>query len=143
MPKELNFIPRFDASQQENNVGVMPHLNGYADTGDKVGSSIHHSVINGSNGSNGQELHFSELLEKKILDFVRKVKGGRPKNLYSLLISEFERPLFSLVLQEMDGNQIRAAELLGVHRNTLRKKMTELQIKVKKPGAKKKVVDIK
>jgi two-component system nitrogen regulation response regulator GlnG len=49
---------------------------------------------------------------------------------------EVERPLISLTLEATRGNQIRAAEVLGLNRNTLRKKIRELNIPVVRSGGK-------
>jgi two-component system nitrogen regulation response regulator GlnG len=49
-----------------------------------------------------------------------------------MLISAIERPLITKALQETKGNQIQAAELLGLNRNTLRKKIQDLHIPVKR-----------
>ncbi|MBI3357978.1 MAG: site-specific DNA inversion stimulation factor [Nitrospirae bacterium] len=76
------------------------------------------------------ELNLSQLLEKKFAGFVKKIKHSNPNGLYALLISECEKPIFKLALQETDGNQVRAARLLGVNRNTLKKKMKEFKISV-------------
>jgi two-component system nitrogen regulation response regulator GlnG len=46
------------------------------------------------------------------------------------VLREIERPLLTLSLDATRGNQIRAAELLGLNRNTLRKKIRELDIQV-------------
>lgn len=50
--------------------------------------------------------------------------------LYERVIQEIERPLLSIALDECRGNQLRAAALLGLNRNTLRKKIRELGLKV-------------
>ncbi len=50
--------------------------------------------------------------------------------LYDRVLREIERPLISLTLTATRGNQIRAAQLLGLNRNTLRKKIRELDIEV-------------
>jgi len=55
-----------------------------------------------------------------------------PEGLYGRIISEVERPVISLCLRATNGNQIRAAKLLGVNRNTLRKKIRELGINLSK-----------
>ncbi len=81
---------------------------------------------------NGHEPNLSELVEKKLADFVGKIKKCEVKNLYSLLIQEFEKPLITLALKETNGNQIQAALLLGINRNTLRKKIKELKISIMK-----------
>lgn len=80
------------------------------------------------------DLNLSQLLEKKFAIFVKKIKHGNNKGIYALLISECEKPIFKLALQETNGNQVKAARLLGVNRNTLRKKIQEFQIKVEKKG---------
>jgi two-component system nitrogen regulation response regulator GlnG len=49
-----------------------------------------------------------------------------------MLISAIERPLITRALQETNGNQIQAAELLGLNRNTLRKKIQDLHIPMKR-----------
>jgi two-component system nitrogen regulation response regulator GlnG len=53
-----------------------------------------------------------------------------PPGLYERLLREVERPLFSMSLAATRGNQIKAAHLLGINRNTLRKKIRELDIQV-------------
>ncbi len=74
------------------------------------------------------EPSFSEIIEHRLAEFVKKIKASDGKNLYELLIQEVEKPLIRLALNETAGNQVQASELLGMHRNTLRKKMKELQI---------------
>lgn len=53
-----------------------------------------------------------------------------PAGLYDRVVQEVERPLIQLCLAATRGNQIKAAELLGLNRNTLRKKIKELEIQV-------------
>jgi len=53
-----------------------------------------------------------------------------PPGLYGRLLEDFERPLIARALSATRGNQIKAAELLGLNRNTLRKKIRELDISV-------------
>ena len=51
-----------------------------------------------------------------------------PDGLYDRVLAELERPLLTLSLLATNGNQIRAAKLLGINRNTLRKKLNDLRI---------------
>ncbi|MGE0645832.1 MAG: helix-turn-helix domain-containing protein [Nitrospira sp.] len=67
-------------------------------------------------------------LESKMGDFVKGMRNGSARNLHPILISAVERPLITSALKETRGNQIRAAELLGLNRNTLRKKIVDLHI---------------
>ena len=53
---------------------------------------------------------------------------SREGQLYDDAIAELERPLLAHALAETGGNQLRAARLLGINRNTLRKRLTALQI---------------
>jgi two-component system nitrogen regulation response regulator GlnG len=53
-----------------------------------------------------------------------------PPGLYDRFLVEFERPLVAAALAATNGNQVRAADLLGVNRNTLRKKIRELGIRM-------------
>ena len=78
------------------------------------------------------ELGFDEYVGAKLRDFVRKMKLGAGSNLYPLLMNAVEKPLIGLVLEETGGNQIKAADLLGLNRNTLRKKIKELKVPVSK-----------
>ena len=82
--------------------------------------------------SNGLELSLGDFMEIKFHEFVRKIKLSGGRNLFQLLRREFEKPLITLTLKETNHNQVQAAELLGMNRNTLRKKIKELKIPVKR-----------
>ena len=70
-------------------------------------------------------------VERHIKGYFAAHKGGLPAaGLYDRVLREIERPLIALTLGATRGNQIRAAHLLGLNRNTLRKKIRELDIPV-------------
>jgi two-component system nitrogen regulation response regulator GlnG len=52
-----------------------------------------------------------------------------------LVIERVERPLIELTLERTNGNQLHAAAILGINRNTLRKKITTLKISVRRGAA--------
>jgi two-component system nitrogen regulation response regulator GlnG len=66
-----------------------------------------------------------EIIERKLLECVRGLREHASANLYDLMIALVEKPLLRAVLRETAGNQVRAAQILGINRNTLRKKLTE------------------
>jgi two-component system nitrogen regulation response regulator GlnG len=70
-------------------------------------------------------------VERHLKEFFAAHKDGLPAGgLYDRILRELERPLITLSLAATRGNQIRAAQLLGLNRNTLRKKIRELDIPV-------------
>ena len=85
-----------------------------------------------SSSVNGQGLCLEDFLESKVGDFLKDMKNGAARNLHPMLIKAVERPLITRVLKETNGNQVLAAHVLGLNRNTLRKKITELRIPVKR-----------
>jgi two-component system nitrogen regulation response regulator GlnG len=70
-------------------------------------------------------------IERHLRDYFEGHNGGLPpRGLYDRILREMERPLLTLTLQSTHGNQIKAADVLGLNRNTLRKKIRELDINV-------------
>jgi two-component system nitrogen regulation response regulator GlnG len=70
-----------------------------------------------------------QLIEGKLAECVRGLGTRESANLYGLVLTLVERPLFHAVLRETGGNQLRAAALLGINRNTLRKKLRSLGLR--------------
>lgn len=81
--------------------------------------------------SKTRDTSLESYLEVKMGEFVKGMRNGSAKNLHPILISAVERPLITSALRETGGNQIQAAELLGLNRNTLRKKIVNLHIPLK------------
>ena len=73
------------------------------------------------------------MLKDRIHCFIKKTKNLGKSDVYDSVLALVERPLIVSALAETNYNQVKAAELLGINRNTLRKKITELSIPVKKP----------
>ncbi|RBP53646.1 helix-turn-helix domain-containing protein [Arenicella xantha] len=55
--------------------------------------------------------------------YFKDLNGEMPSNLHHFFINEVEKPFLQVVMQEVKGNQTRAADILGINRNTLRKKL--------------------
>ncbi len=53
------------------------------------------------------------------------LNGTEPRSLYDMVVKAVERPLLNVVMERAEGNQSRAAEWLGINRNTLRRKLVE------------------
>jgi Fis family transcriptional regulator len=65
--------------------------------------------------------HAEDALQK----YFESLNGHRPAALYDLVMREVEEPLFRAVMDYAEGNQSRAAVILGINRGTLRKKLRE------------------
>ena len=78
------------------------------------------------------ELSFEEVIQRQLTAYLQQPTLLETGDLHAVVISQVEKPLIELVLDHTRGNQLKAAEILGINRNTLRKKMTDLKIAAKK-----------
>ena len=155
--KDAAALPK-DTARRTFDAVIIESKPGSSDGATSISSSIdltHSLVITGSRtvlkrasklmqviarqktaGVSGKDaLSLEDYLEWKMGDFVKGMRDGSGRNLHPMLISAIERPLITRALQETKGNQIQAAELLGLNRNTLRKKIKDLHIPVKRKRA--------
>jgi Fis family transcriptional regulator len=65
----------------------------------------------------------SNAVKHSIRRYLYDLDGALPNNMYEMVIQQIEQPLFEAILEHTKGNQSRAAELLGLNRGTLRKKL--------------------
>jgi two-component system, NtrC family, nitrogen regulation response regulator GlnG len=83
-------------------------------------------------GAAGGDASFAAVVARRMGEMAAEASGEEPRDLYQKLVAEMERPLIELALEQAGGNQVRAARMLGLNRNTLRKKITEHRIVLKK-----------
>ncbi|MDR1709178.1 MAG: Fis family transcriptional regulator [Candidatus Accumulibacter sp.] len=60
--------------------------------------------------------------------YFRDLDGQTPTGVYAMVMKSVERPMLEITLRQAGGNQRLAAEMLGINRNTLRKKINEYQL---------------
>lgn len=76
-----------------------------------------------------KENEIASCIRKAIGSYLSDLDGEKPGHIYNMVIQCVEKPLIEIAMQHTKGNQTRAAELLGINRNTLREKMKQYQIK--------------
>jgi Fis family transcriptional regulator len=77
-----------------------------------------------SNENQEQEIsQLSNAVKHSIRRYLFELEGTQPNNMYELVLRQIEQPLFEAILEHTKGNQSRAAEMLGLNRGTLRKKL--------------------
>jgi Fis family transcriptional regulator, factor for inversion stimulation protein len=69
--------------------------------------------------------HIEEVMHQSLASYLGDLGDETPHDLYTLFMQAAERPLLEVVLLKAKGNQVRAAQWLGLNRNTLRKKLVE------------------
>lgn len=79
-----------------------------------------------------QEQSLEALVEAKLRSSMNGIEKLDKGDIYDRVLEQVERPLIRYVLEKTRGNQVRAADIMGINRNTLRKKIGELGIQVKK-----------
>jgi len=78
-----------------------------------------------------KELSLEEIVDWKLNEFMRLLQDGEMTDVYDFVVSQVEKPLIKKILLMTGGNQIRAAKILGLNRNTLRKKIATFGLEVK------------
>ncbi|GAB4218418.1 MAG: Fis family transcriptional regulator [Rhodoferax sp.] len=68
-------------------------------------------------------LHIAECVRNDLQAYLRDLGHSEPSDLYDMLVTVVERPLLEVVMAHAENNQSRAAQYLGLNRNTLRKKL--------------------
>ena len=83
------------------------------------------------NNKNIDELNLSSLIDHYFKRSKDKLLNNNNKNIYSVIIEKVEKSLIENILDYTNGNQLKASEILGLNRNTLRKKIGDLSIDLK------------
>jgi len=88
-----------------------------------VDDTLDNTVTETSPTSAEEISQLSQAVKHSIRRYLYELDGTQPSNMYSLVLKQIERPLFEAILEHTKGNQSRAAEVLGLNRGTLRKKL--------------------
>ena len=69
--------------------------------------------------------HIEDCIRTSLEAYFKDLDGTEPAGIYDMMVKVVEKPMLEVVMQHADHNQSRAAEWLGLNRNTLRKKLLE------------------
>jgi Fis family transcriptional regulator, factor for inversion stimulation protein len=69
--------------------------------------------------------HIDACVRDSLEQYFKDLRGAEPHSLHDMIIAAVEKPLLDVVMKQADGNQSKAAEWLGLNRNTLRRKLVE------------------
>ena len=70
----------------------------------------------------------ADCVKKSLDDYFTHLDGQPPHAIYDMVLGCVEKPLLEFILNKVGGNQSKAAEVLGLNRNTLRKKMAQYNL---------------
>lgn len=77
-----------------------------------------------------QTSEIADCVRKSLDRYFTDLDGARPRAIYDMVLKNVEKPMLEAVLSQAEGNQTIAAQMLGINRNTLRKKMAQYKIKL-------------
>ena len=72
-----------------------------------------------------EQMSLEEMVRCKLTAFLRRFDGYPIAGVHEDVLARVEKPLLDLVMEHTGGNQVKAAEILGLNRNTLRRKLSE------------------
>jgi Fis family transcriptional regulator len=71
----------------------------------------------------------ADCVKRSLERYFKDMDGEKPTSIYDMVLKNIEKPMIETVLYRAEGNQSLAAEMLGINRATLRKKIQQLRIK--------------
>jgi Fis family transcriptional regulator, factor for inversion stimulation protein len=124
-------------------IGYQQHIDGNAVTNERMnnerGSSMTPNLNNSENlfVANLQQVSLEKLVKSKLEVLFQQQKEAQVElnGLYNIVLEQVERPLIELALKAYNGNQVKTALMLGINRNTLKKKIDNYKLKPKKGAA--------
>ena len=139
------FKSEFGAGQRSFSPGALDALEAYQWPGNvrELENAVRRSVLmsqgvtitpqdlNLPQGRHRKE-SLEDMISARLKPFIDKTDHHSRQELYAFIMPFMERPLIKLVLEKTRGNQVQAADMLGINRNTLRKKIRELNVNVGK-----------
>ncbi len=75
-----------------------------------------------------EENEIAACMRRSLNRYFKDLDGEAPSEIHAMVISAVEKPLLAYILDRAEGNQTRAADMLGINRNTLRKKMRDYDL---------------
>ncbi len=69
--------------------------------------------------------NIQECIRDNLEGYFHDLRGAEPHAVYDMVVNAVERPMLEVVMQQAEGNQSKAADWLGINRNTLRRKLLE------------------
>ncbi|MFM7342260.1 MAG: Fis family transcriptional regulator [Betaproteobacteria bacterium] len=69
--------------------------------------------------------NIEDCVRSSLEGYFKDLRGTEPAGIYDMMVQVFEKPMLEVVMQQADQNQSRAAQWLGLNRNTLRKKLLD------------------
>ncbi len=69
--------------------------------------------------------NIEDCVRETLVQYFKDLNGAEPHSLHDMVMLTVEKPLLDVVMRQADGNQSKAAEWLGINRNTLRRKLVE------------------
>jgi len=86
---------------------------------------LQHRSKSDTRSEGGRENELSLTVRKVMRQYFKDLDGEKASGIYSMVVAAIEKPMLEVVMLQAEGNQTRAAELLGLNRNTLRKKLQQ------------------
>ena len=77
------------------------------------------------NDKNMSKKTIQDCIKDNLESYFHDLRGAEPHAVYDMVVNAVERPMLEVVMQRAEGNQSKAAEWLGINRNTLRRKLLE------------------
>jgi len=119
-PAHSQFTTNAVSTESPDTATPQNSKNGLAGATSETGG---HEQLDLELGARLDKFSLEAIVEVKISRFLDQLGTFYPENLHDLIMAKVERPLITQILRRVGGNQVHAARILGINRNTLRKKM--------------------
>ena len=82
--------------------------------------------------TSANDASLESIVEAKLRTSFNGIEKLDKGNIYNMVMEQVERPLIRYIMEKTRWNQVKTADILGINRNTLRKKINELEIELKR-----------